>query len=93
MKSTLINYTQARSIPFWNNLGNFNLQNLQRDDLKTILKETQTPIYTRLVKTNLNKIKIYLNDFFRLFGYQLTKAPYSKRQIKSGHFIWLQKFE
>jgi tRNA G46 methylase TrmB len=40
----------------------------------------------------LNKIKIYINNFFRLFGYQLTKAPFSKSQIKSGHFKWLQKF-
>jgi hypothetical protein len=39
LKSTLIKYTQARSIPFWNNLGNFNPRNLQRDDLKTILKK------------------------------------------------------
>jgi FkbM family methyltransferase len=36
--------------------------------------------------------KLYINNFFRLFGYQLTKSPFSKRQIKSGHFKWLQKF-
>jgi len=38
-KSTLIKYTQARSIPFWNNIGNYNPKNLRRDDLKTILKK------------------------------------------------------
>lgn len=39
LKNTLVKYTQARSIPFWSNLGNFNPKNLGKDDLKTILKK------------------------------------------------------
>jgi FkbM family methyltransferase len=38
----------------------------------------------------LNKIKIYINNFLHHFGYQLTKYPFSKRQIDSGYFRWLQ---
>jgi FkbM family methyltransferase len=40
----------------------------------------------------MNTVKTYLNNFFGLFGYQLNKAPYSKRMIKSGHYRWLQNF-
>ena len=40
----------------------------------------------------MNKLKIHINKIFNHFGYQITKSPFSKRQIKSGHFIWLQKF-
>ena len=39
LKGTLINYTQARSIPFWNKLGNFKPHDLQRNDFKTIWKK------------------------------------------------------
>jgi FkbM family methyltransferase len=40
----------------------------------------------------LNKLKIHINKIFNHFGYQIAKSPFSKRQIKSGHFKWLQKF-
>ena len=36
--------------------------------------------------------KLLINNLLHHFGYQITKSPFSKRQIKSGHFIWLQKF-
>ena len=40
----------------------------------------------------MNKIKIYINNFLHHFGYQLSKYPFSKRQIDSGYFKWLQNF-
>jgi len=36
--------------------------------------------------------KLLINNLFNHFEYQITKSPFSKRQIKSGHFKWLQKF-
>ncbi|MDD8018875.1 MAG: FkbM family methyltransferase [Bacteroidota bacterium] len=41
----------------------------------------------------MNKIKLYINDVLSSFGYQLRKAPFSKRQIASGHFKWLQELD
>ena len=36
--------------------------------------------------------KLFINNLLHHFGYQIAKSPFSKRQIKSGHFKWLQKF-
>jgi hypothetical protein len=39
LKSEMINYSQERSITFWNNPGKFKPRDLQKDNLKTILKK------------------------------------------------------
>lgn len=40
----------------------------------------------------MNNIKLQINNFLHYFGYHVSKAPYSKQQIESGHFKWLQDF-
>jgi FkbM family methyltransferase len=40
----------------------------------------------------LTNIKLFINNFLNHFGYQITKSPFSKRQIGAGHFKWLQNF-
>jgi FkbM family methyltransferase len=38
----------------------------------------------------LHRIKLLINNCTAYFGYQIYKAPFSRRQIESGHFKWLQ---
>ena len=37
-------------------------------------------------------IKQIINNILNRFGFQIIKSPFSKRQINSGHFKWLQNF-